>query len=59
MTDANETDSIAGQMHALKTGQQPKKKPVQHADDSSEDDSDTEGDAGDTSDTNTETDEED
>ncbi|PKY09067.1 DnaJ-domain-containing protein [Aspergillus campestris IBT 28561] len=52
-------DSIAGQMHALKTGQAPKKKPRKPSDDSSEDESDTDGDAGDTSDTNTETDVED
>ncbi|KAF9884669.1 secretory subunit [Aspergillus nanangensis] len=49
-------DSIAGQMHALKTGQAPKKKARKPSDDSSEDESDTDGDAGDTSDTNTETD---
>ncbi|KAL4895684.1 Sec63 Brl domain-containing protein [Aspergillus ambiguus] len=49
-------DSIAGQMHALKTGQAPKKKTRKPSDDSSEEESDTEGDAGDTSDTNTETD---
>ncbi|KAL2824146.1 Sec63 Brl domain-containing protein [Aspergillus cavernicola] len=48
-------DSIAGQMQALKTGQPPKKakKPVH---DSSDDESNTDGDEGDTSDTNTETD---
>lgn len=51
-------DSIAGQMHALKTGQAPKKKP-RKASDSSSEESDTDGDAGDTSDTNTETDVED
>ena len=50
------TDSIAGQMQALKTGQPPKKKAKKPEDDSSEDESDTDGDAGDTSDTNTETD---
>ncbi|KAG2414881.1 hypothetical protein HFD88_006069 [Aspergillus terreus] len=49
-------DSIAGQMHALKTGQAPKKKARKPSDESSEEESDTEGDAGDTSDTNTETD---
>ncbi|KAL5365073.1 Sec63 Brl domain-containing protein [Aspergillus floccosus] len=49
-------DSIAGQMHALKTGQPPKKKARKPSDESSEEESDTEGDAGDTSDTNTETD---
>ncbi|KAB8068539.1 Sec63 Brl domain-containing protein [Aspergillus leporis] len=49
-------DSIAGQMQALKTGQPPKKKAKKPEDDSSEDESDTDGDAGDTSDTNTETD---
>ncbi|KAJ5624978.1 hypothetical protein N7510_001287 [Penicillium lagena] len=52
-------DSIAGQMHALKTGSVPKKKTQKPSEDSSEDDSDTDGDAGDTSDTNTETDVED
>ncbi|KAJ5578528.1 uncharacterized protein N7459_007492 [Penicillium hispanicum] len=51
-------DSIAGQMHALKTGQPPKKK-ARKPSDSSSDESDTDGDAGDTSDTNTETDVED
>ncbi|KAJ5089312.1 hypothetical protein N7532_007996 [Penicillium argentinense] len=51
-------DSIAGQMHALKTGQPPKKKTRKASDDSS-DESDTDGDAGDTSDTNTETEDED
>lgn len=51
-------DSIAGQMHALKTGQAPKKKAKKASDDSSEE-SDTDGDAGDTSDTNTETEDED
>jgi translocation protein SEC63 len=51
-------DSIAGQMHALKTGQAPKKKAKKASDDSS-DESDTDGDAGDTSDTNTETEDED
>ena len=55
----NNKDSIAGQMQALKTGQAPKKKPGKHADDSSEEESDTDGDVGDTSDTNTETDVED
>ncbi|KAL3469664.1 Sec63 Brl domain-containing protein [Aspergillus californicus] len=51
-------DSIAGQMQALKTGQPPKKakKPVN---DSSDEESDTEGDEGNTSDTNTETDDDD
>ncbi|KAJ5676743.1 uncharacterized protein N7477_002376 [Penicillium maclennaniae] len=51
-------DSIAGQMHALKTGQAPKKKTRKPSDSSSEE-SDTDGDAGDTSDTNTETEDED
>ena len=51
-------DSIAGQMHGLKTGQAPKKK-TRKASDSSSEESDTDGDAGDTSDTNTETDVED
>jgi translocation protein SEC63 len=51
-------DSIAGQMHALKTGQPPKKKTKKPSDSSSEE-SDTDGDAGDTSDTNTETEDED
>ncbi|GAD94353.1 conserved hypothetical protein [Paecilomyces variotii No. 5] len=48
-------DSLAGQMQALKTGQPPpkKKKP---AHESSEDESDTEGDVDDTSETDTETD---
>ncbi|KAJ5458473.1 hypothetical protein N7475_009861 [Penicillium sp. IBT 31633x] len=50
-------DSIAGQMQAIKTGQAPKKKIIKDSDDSSE--SDTEGDAGDTSDTDTETEDED
>lgn len=51
-------DSIAGQMHALKTGQQPKKKAPRQASNysSDEDESDTDGDAAETSDTNTETD---
>jgi translocation protein SEC63 len=48
------TDSIAGQMQALKTGQPPKK--AKKAAVSSDEESDTEGDEGDTSDTNTETD---
>lgn len=52
----HKTDSIAGQMQALKTGQPPKKKPRKPVEDSSEEESDTDGDAGDTSDTNTETD---
>lgn len=58
-------DSIAGQMHALKTGGAPKpsgtpkKKTQKPSEDSSDEDSDTDGDAGDTSDTNTETDVED
>ncbi|KAJ5126760.1 hypothetical protein N7448_007539 [Penicillium atrosanguineum] len=51
-------DSIAGQMHALKTGQPPKKKTRKSSDSSSED-SDTDGDAGDASDTDTETEDED
>ncbi|KAJ5204801.1 uncharacterized protein N7498_005680 [Penicillium cinerascens] len=51
-------DSIAGQMHALKTGQPPKKKTRKPSDSSSEE-SDTDGDAGDTSDTDTETEDED
>lgn len=60
-TNANKStlDSIAGQMQALKTGQPPKKKAKRPSDASSEDESDTDGDAGDTSDTNTETDVED
>ncbi|EAW07335.1 J domain-containing protein [Aspergillus clavatus NRRL 1] len=49
-------DSLAGQMHALKTGQPPKKRAKKASDESSEEESDTDGDAGDTSDTNTETD---
>ncbi|KAL2871956.1 J domain-containing protein [Aspergillus lucknowensis] len=49
-------DSIAGQMQALKTGQPPKKKTKKPVEDSSDEESDTEGDEGDTSDTNTETD---
>ncbi|KAL3463269.1 Sec63 Brl domain-containing protein [Aspergillus heterothallicus] len=47
-------DSIAGQMQALKTGQPPKK--AKKVADSSDEESDTDGDEGDTSDTNTETD---
>ncbi|KAL2798686.1 Sec63 Brl domain-containing protein [Aspergillus keveii] len=47
-------DSIAGQMQALKTGQPPKK--AKKVAVSSDEESDTEGDEGDTSDTNTETD---
>ncbi|KAJ0425701.1 Sec63 Brl domain-containing protein [Aspergillus carlsbadensis] len=47
-------DSIAGQMQALKTGQPPKKSKKVAV--SSDEESDTEGDEGDTSDTNTETD---
>ena len=58
-------DSIAGQMHALKTGgiagappQKKKKKPVQK-DESSDEESDTDGEeAEDTSETDTDTDEE-
>ncbi|KAI5294956.1 secretory subunit, partial [Ascosphaera atra] len=54
------TDSIAGQMHMLKTGQapKPKKKPAQDEEDESseEDESDTEGEVDDTSATDTETD---
>ncbi|KAJ5682752.1 hypothetical protein N7462_005917 [Penicillium macrosclerotiorum] len=50
-------DSIAGQMHALKTGQPPKK--TRKASEDSSDESDTDGDVGDTSDTNTETEDED
>ncbi|KAI5310230.1 secretory subunit [Ascosphaera atra] len=53
-------DSIAGQMHMLKTGQapKPKKKPAQDEEDESseEDESDTEGEVDDTSATDTETD---
>ncbi|OOF95440.1 hypothetical protein ASPCADRAFT_207920 [Aspergillus carbonarius ITEM 5010] len=49
-------DSIAGQMQALKTGQPPKKKTRKPSEESTDDESDTDGDAGDTSDTNTETD---
>ncbi|PYI00435.1 hypothetical protein BO78DRAFT_42788 [Aspergillus sclerotiicarbonarius CBS 121057] len=49
-------DSIAGQMQALKTGQPPKKKTRKASEESTDDESDTDGDAGDTSDTNTETD---
>ncbi|RAL05251.1 J domain-containing protein [Aspergillus ibericus CBS 121593] len=49
-------DSIAGQMQALKTGQPPKKKARKPSEESTDDESDTDGDAGDTSDTNTETD---
>lgn len=50
-------DSIAGQMHALKTGQAPKKPKKPSDDTSDEDESDTDGDAGEeASDTNTETD---
>ncbi|RMJ26403.1 Protein translocation complex [Aspergillus sp. HF37] len=51
-----EEDSIAGQMHALKTGQAPKKPRKPSDDISDEDESDTDGDAGEASDTNTETD---
>ncbi|KAL2843129.1 Sec63 Brl domain-containing protein [Aspergillus pseudoustus] len=47
-------DSIAGQMQALKTGQPPKKS--KKVVESSDEESDTDGDEGDTSDTNTETD---
>lgn len=54
--DAFIIDSLAGQMQALKTGQPPKKKARKPVEESSEDESDTDGDAGDTSDTNTETD---
>lgn len=49
------TDSLAGQMQALKTGQPPPKK-KRPANESSEDESDTEGDVDDTSETDTETD---
>lgn len=52
-------DSLAGQMHAFKTGQapQPKKKRAAGAEDSSdEDESDTEGEEEDTSETDTDTD---
>ncbi|KAJ5167290.1 uncharacterized protein N7482_006071 [Penicillium canariense] len=53
-------DSIAGQMHALKTGQAPKpKKKAPKPSDSSSEESDTDGDAADTSDTDTETEDED
>lgn len=52
-------DSIAGQMQALKTGQAPKPKKARKPSESSTEESDTEGDAGDTSDTNTETEDED
>ncbi|CAG8972163.1 hypothetical protein HYALB_00009711 [Hymenoscyphus albidus] len=50
-------DSLAGQMHALKTGQPPppKKKKVAAADDSSEEESGTDEEVVDTSDTNTDT----
>ncbi|KAJ9218301.1 hypothetical protein DTO166G4_167 [Paecilomyces variotii] len=48
-------DSLAGQMQALKTGQPPPKK-KRPANESSEDESDTEGDVDDTSETDTETD---
>ncbi|ODA80156.1 hypothetical protein RJ55_03114 [Drechmeria coniospora] len=50
-------DSIAGQMHALKTGQAPQSK-RQKDDDDSEDESGTEEEADDTSDTNTDTEDE-
>ncbi|KAK2768369.1 secretory subunit [Arachnomyces sp. PD_36] len=54
------TDSIAGQMQALKTGQAPpqkkKAKKAAASDESSDEDSDTDGEAEDTSETDTETD---
>ncbi|PWY88702.1 hypothetical protein BO94DRAFT_545790 [Aspergillus sclerotioniger CBS 115572] len=56
MLTKSPTDSIAGQMQALKTGQPPKKKTRKPSEESTDDESDTDGDAGDTSDTNTETD---
>ncbi|KAF4119270.1 translocation protein SEC63 [Geosmithia morbida] len=53
-------DSIAGQMHALKTGQAPSSKPKrrQQADDSSDEESATEEEDDDTSATNTDTEDE-
>ncbi|KAI5465455.1 Sec63 Brl domain-containing protein [Mariannaea sp. PMI_226] len=51
-----EEDSLAGQMHALKTGQAPK--PRRRADDDSDDESGTEEEEDDTSATNTDTEDE-
>ncbi|KAK0511814.1 hypothetical protein JMJ35_005664 [Cladonia borealis] len=61
-------DSLAGQMHALKTGgvaslaappKRPRTRPAKIADSSDDDESDTEGEAEDTSETDTDTDSED
>lgn len=51
-------DSLAGQMHALKTGQAPSKKKKKLADADSSEESGTEEEDDDTSATNTDTDEE-
>ncbi|KAK5952508.1 secretory subunit [Knufia fluminis] len=56
------TDSLAGQLHAMKTGEAPKpkliKKKIVEAIESDEDESDTEGEQDDTSETDTETEDE-
>lgn len=63
-TNANSmtSDSLAGQLHAMKTGEAPKPKKkkaiAKEADSSEEDESDTEGEADDTSETDTETEDE-
>lgn len=54
----NATDSLAGQLHAMKTGETPKKKVRQTIEASDDDESDTEGEVDDTSETDTETEDE-
>lgn len=54
-------DSLAGQLHAMKTGEAPKKKvrKTVEASDDDEDESDTEGEVDDQSETDTETEDDD
>lgn len=56
LANQNGADSIAGQMHALKTGQAPQ--PKRRAQDESDDESGTDDESDDTSDTNTDTEDE-
>lgn len=51
-------DSLAGQMHAMKTGQAPQPRRKVQADEDSDEESGTDDDANDTSDTNTDTEDE-
>lgn len=52
------TDSLMGQIQAMKSGEEPRPKKKRPVDDDSDDESDTEGEADDTSDTDTETEDE-